>query len=197
MNEESRWNVDSWNAPRGLPWDVTERGADTAVVMQAARPQVVQLLLAPRRRYVTRADLRRMARQSSVQHVLKLLFMGRQQHLTRKSVGQRLASNWSTTLKVHELFQVHKRRRDVEPEVEVDRTPGVREDEGDPAPLGQQDVEMPVETIGEFASVKRGAEAVLDNEEGGRLRPRAKGKRGQKHDVQDVLEPQAKTKTKV
>ena len=28
MNEESRWNVDSGNAFRGLLWDVTETGAE-------------------------------------------------------------------------------------------------------------------------------------------------------------------------
>ena len=36
MNEESRWNVDSWNALRGLPWNVTERGADAAEAIQAS-----------------------------------------------------------------------------------------------------------------------------------------------------------------
>ena len=50
---------DSWHALRGLPWYVTERGADAAEAVQAPRPQVVHLLLAPRRRYVTRADLRK------------------------------------------------------------------------------------------------------------------------------------------
>ena len=53
------WNVDRWNAFRGLPWDVTERGSDAAEVIRAPRPQVVHVLLAPRRRYVTRADLRK------------------------------------------------------------------------------------------------------------------------------------------
>ena len=28
MHEESRWYVDSWNALRGLPWDVNERGVE-------------------------------------------------------------------------------------------------------------------------------------------------------------------------
>ena len=28
MNEESRCNVDTWNALRGLPWDETETGAE-------------------------------------------------------------------------------------------------------------------------------------------------------------------------
>ena len=81
----------------------------------------------------------------------------------------------------HERLQVHKRRRDVEPEVEVDRAPVARENEGDPAPLERQDVES--------ASVKRGSDAVADNDERARLRLRAEGKRGQKHEKQDVLEP--------
>ena len=42
--------------------------------------------------------------------------------------------------------------------------------------------------------MKRGAHAVADNEERARLRLRADGERGQKHDMQDVLESQAKTK---
>ena len=47
----------------------------------------------------------------------------------------------------------------------MDQAPAARENEGDPAPLEQQDVEMPVETLGESASVKRGSDAVADNEE--------------------------------
>ena len=34
----------------------------------------------------------------------------------------------------HERSQDHKRRRDVEPEIEVDRAPVTSENEGDPAP---------------------------------------------------------------
>ena len=30
MNEENRWSVEHWNALRGLPWDVTETGAEAA-----------------------------------------------------------------------------------------------------------------------------------------------------------------------
>ena len=53
----------------------------------------------------------------------------------------------------HERLQVHKRRRDVEPEIEASRAPVAKENEGDPAPLEQQDVEIRVETPGESASV--------------------------------------------
>ena len=79
----------------------------------------------------------------------------------------------------------------------MDRAPVARENEGDPARLEQQDVELPVEAPGESASVKRGSEAVADNEERARLRLSAEGKRGQKYDKQDVLEPQAKTKARL
>ena len=59
INEESRWNVDSWNALRGFPWDVTETGAEATEATQAPRPQIIHLLLTPRRRYVAREDLRK------------------------------------------------------------------------------------------------------------------------------------------
>ena len=89
--------------------------------------------------------------------------MGRQQHLTRMSVGQGLERKWSMTLtaKGHERLQVHKRRRVAELEVEEVRAPG------DPALLEQPDVEMlnlEVEAPAESASVKRGADAVADDE---------------------------------
>ena len=50
MNEETRWNVDNWNALRGLPWDVTETG-EAFEAVQARRPHMIHLLL--------RADLRK------------------------------------------------------------------------------------------------------------------------------------------
>ena len=89
----------------------------------------------------------------------------------------------------HERLQAHKRRRDVQLEVGANRAPVVREDEGDPALLERQDAEMPVEAPLESASVKRGQDAEADNEERARLRVRAEGKRGQKHDMQECWNP--------
>ena len=66
-----------------------------------------------------------------------------------------------------------------------------------PAPQERQDVEMPVEAPAESASVKRGSDAAADNEERARLRLRAEGKRGQKHNMQDAQEPQAKTRARL
>ena len=56
---------------------------------------------------------------------------------------------------------------------------------------------MVEEVSGESASVKRRADAVVDNEERVRLRLRAEGERGQTRDMQDVLENQAKTKARL
>ena len=56
MNEESRWNVDNWNAHRGLHWNVTERRAEATESLQAPGPQIIYLSLTARRRYVTSAD---------------------------------------------------------------------------------------------------------------------------------------------
>ena len=91
----------------------------------------------------------------------------------------RLANKWSTIL---------RRRRDLEPEIGA----VARENEGEPAPQERQVVETPVEAPAESASANRGSVAA-DNEERVRLRLGAEGKRGQKHDMQDVLEPQTKT----
>ena len=44
MNEESRWNVDNWNAVRGLPWDVTETEAEAAGAIQAPRVDATSAL---------------------------------------------------------------------------------------------------------------------------------------------------------
>ena len=80
----------------------------------------------------------------------------------------------------------------------MDRAPVTRKHEGDPAPVEQHDVEMPVETLVDSTSVICGSDAVADNEEErARLRLRAEGKQGQKHDIQDVLDPQAKTKVRL
>ena len=58
-NEENCWNVDSWNALRRRPWDVTERRTEAAEAIQAPRPLFIHLPLAPRGRHITRADLRK------------------------------------------------------------------------------------------------------------------------------------------
>ena len=87
------WNVDSWNALRGLPWDVTERGSDAAEVIRATRPQHVGT--------TSRGQTgESMVEQSVVRRVLTLLFMEIQQNLTQKSVGQGSKSKWSMILKV-------------------------------------------------------------------------------------------------
>ena len=84
----------------------------------------------------------------------------------------------------------------MEPEVEANWALVARENESDPALQEGQDAEMPVVAPVESVSTKRGSDAVAENEERARLRLRAEGKRGQKYDMQDVLEPQAKTRAR-
>ena len=128
--------------------------------------------------------------------VLTLLFTGRHQNLTRKSVEIGLANKWSSILEVMNVCKL----------MNVDETWNLRlkrighrsqEKMGViPHHQDRQDVEMPVEAPVESASVKRRSHAAADNEERARLRLRAECKRGQKHEKSDVLEPQAKTKAR-
>ena len=57
----------------------------------------------------------------------------------------------------------------MEPEIGANPAPFARENGGDPAHQERQDVEMPVETLGESGSVKRGSDAVADNDERARF----------------------------
>ena len=123
------------NALRGLPWDVTARGANAAEAIQAPRPQVVHLLLAPCRRYVTRTDLRICGVAIGCAACSDIAAHGEtatpHTEVCRPMIGDRMEHDPEG----HERLQVHKRGRDAEPEVEVDRVPVVREDDDDPAPL--------------------------------------------------------------
>ena len=165
MNEENRWNDDRWNALRGLLWDVTERGAEAAEAIHAPRPQIVHLHLTPRRRYVTRADLRKYGVTIGCSTCSDMAVQGRTSKPHTEECRTRSGEQMEHDPEGHERVQVHKRTRDVEPEVVVDWAPVARENEGDPAPVEQPDVEMPVETPVESACVKRGSDAVADNEE--------------------------------
>ena len=155
MIEESRWNVDSWTALRGLAWDVTERGADAAEAIQAPRPKIVHLPLAPRRFH-----LRKYGVAIGCAACSDIAVHGKTATPHIEECRTRIGEQMEHDPEGHERLQVDKCRQDVQPEVEWDRAPVAS-----PAPLEQQDIEMPLETSGEFASVKRGVDAVADNEE--------------------------------
>ena len=89
----------------------------------------------------------------------------------------------------HERLQVHKRRREVEPEIEVDRVLVARENGCDLARLQRQDVEMHVEAPG--VRLSNVDQILLLTMKNALFCDSAKEAR--KHDMQDVLEPQAKT----
>ena len=174
---QSRQNVDRWNALRGLLWDVTERRAEATEAIQAPRPQIIRLPLTPRRRYVTRADLRKYGVAIGCSACADCAVQEKISKLLTEECRKRLGEQMEHGSEGHDRLQVHRRRRDVEPEVEVDRALVARGHEGGPAPLQRQDVEMRVGAPVESASVNRGSDAVADNEERARLRLRAEGKR--------------------
>ena len=141
--------------------------------------------------------LERMVQRSVVLRVLTLRFMERHQNITQKSVERGPASKWSTILKVtnvcklanaYEMCHLRSKCTGHTSREKMRATPHL------------WNSKMPRcrwRTSGESASVKRGADAVADNEERARLRLTVDGKRGQKHDIQDVLEPQAKKKARL
>ena len=56
---------------------------------------------------------------------------------------------------------------------------------------------MPTAMSNESTSVKRGAVVEADDEERARLKRKSVGKRGQRHDMRDILETQAKTRARL
>ena len=59
----------------------------------------------------------------------------------------------------------------MEPETGANGAAVARENEGDPTPQERQGVEIPAEALVESASMRRGSDAVVENEERARLRP--------------------------
>ena len=177
--------------------DDTERGADAAEAIQAPRPQDVHLSLAPRRCHVTMTDLRKYGVTIGCVACSDIAVQEKTAKYHPEQFRTRIGEQMEHDPEGDERLQVHKRRRDAELEVEANRAPVARENEGYPKPQERQDVEMSVEVSGASASKKLGSHVVADDEERARLRLGTEGKRGQKHDMQDVLEPQFKTKARL
>ena len=161
------------------------------------RPQITHLPLTPRRRYVARADLRKYGVTIGCLACSDIAVHGRTSKLHTEDCRNWIGEQVQHDPEGRERLQVHKRRRDVEPEIGANRAKVARENDGNPALQERQDVEMPAEAPVESACVKRGSDAVADNEARARLRLRAEGKRGQKHDMQDVPEPQVQTRARL
>ena len=123
MNGKSRWNVDSWNTLRDLFWDVTEGGADAAEAIQAPRPQIVDKLWAPRRRHVTRAGLRKCGVTIVCAACSDIAVHEKTSKPHTEECRTRIGELVEHDPDGHERLHVHKRRRDVEPKVEVTGDP--------------------------------------------------------------------------
>ena len=121
LNVENRWNVDSWNALLCFPWDVTERGADTADAIQARRPQVVHLPLASHRRCVVRADLRKQGVAIGCAACSDIAVHGKTAKRQTGECRTRIGEQMEHDPVGHEHLQIHKRGQDGEREVEGNR----------------------------------------------------------------------------
>ena len=116
-------------------------------LFQAPRLQVVRLPLAPRRRFVTRADLTKYGVTIGCAACSDIALHGKTAKAHTDECRARIGEQMEHDPERHERLQLHKRKRDVELDVDEARAPVVREIAGDPALLEQQDVEMPVEGI--------------------------------------------------
>ena len=173
MNEENPWNVDSGDALRDLPWDV-------------------QMLFKPHDLKSSICLWRHVGDTSRGAHLRKygvtigcsacsdIAVHGKTATSHTEESRKRIGENMEHDPEGHGRLQVHKLRRDVVPEVEVDGAPPVaRENDGDPAPQERQDVELeePVKS----ASAKRGSDAAAaDNAE----RQHEKDSPTQQHNIQ-------------
>ena len=85
------------------------------------RLQIIHLPLAPRRRFVTRADLRKYGATIGCSACFDTAVHRKTSKLDTKECRARIGEHIEHDPEGHERLQVHKRRRDVEPEVEVER----------------------------------------------------------------------------
>ena len=112
MNEENRWNVDSWNALRGLSRDVTERGADAAEAIQASTSSncscALGATLAP-----SSADLGKCGARTGCAACSDIAVHGKTAKPHTEECRTRFGEQMDHHLEGHERLQVHKRRRDV------------------------------------------------------------------------------------
>ena len=93
---------------RGLPWDVTARGADAAEAIQAPRPQIIHLPLAPRRRCVTRADLTKYGVATGCAACSDIAVHGKTANPHAGECRERIREHMEHDPDGPELLQVHK-----------------------------------------------------------------------------------------
>ena len=118
MNEENRWN-----ALR----DVIETGAEATEAVQAPRPHITYLPLTPRRRYITRADLRKYCVTIGCSACSDIAVHGKTSKPNTEECRNRIGEQMEHNTEGHERLQAHKRRR-------TNRASVARENEGELAP---------------------------------------------------------------
>ena len=117
INEESRWNVHSWNALRGLLGYHRNRSRSYRGY-SSPRTQIIHLSLAPHRRYFTREDLRKYGVTIGCSACYEIAVHGKTSKPHTEEYRTRIGQQMEHDPEGHERLQVHKRRRDVELEGE-------------------------------------------------------------------------------
>ena len=112
------------------PLEYNRKEATEAI--QAPRPQIIHLPLTPRWRHVTRTDLRKYGCSACSDIAVHGKTLKLHTEESRNRIGKQMQHDPGG----HERLQAHKRRRDVEPEIEANRAPVARENEGDPRTPG-------------------------------------------------------------
>ena len=117
MNEESRWNVDNWNALRGLPWDVTEPGAEATEVSLTTSNHPSAFDATSALSHKDRVE------EIRCDELLLCVVHGKTAKLHTEECRTRIGEQMEHDLKGLGRLQVHETQRDVEPEVGVDQAP--------------------------------------------------------------------------
>ena len=113
MNEEDRWNVEM----SSLGCNRNGREAEAAEAIQAPRPQVIHLPLTPRRRCVTRADLRKYGVTMGCSASSDIAVHGKTSKPHTRECRNWIGEQTEHDPEGHGRLYVHKRRRDVELEI--------------------------------------------------------------------------------
>ena len=121
MPAVDRWKTEGLNSLRGLPWDVSKGAPEAADAEQVERPppRAIMLPLAPRRRYVTRTDLKKYGITIGCTACSDIAVHGKSVKPHSDECRARIGAHLETDPVGQERLQAHKRRRDEVPEEAV------------------------------------------------------------------------------
>ena len=155
--------VNAWRALCGLTWDVAGRSAEAAEAAQLLCARVLSVSLAPRRRYVKWADLRKYRVTTGSTACVHIAVRGKPTKRHTDDCLTRIGDYTETDPESQERSQAHTRRREAEPDPEGSQAPAAAEG-GWPRTTGAADVALSATVPAEPTSVKRATAAVAADE---------------------------------